>query len=313
MDDLWGNAWSDPSPKTPQRAQPAASIPEWSTTTSSTVTNDDDQQQLDDLALPTSSFSSPSAWQTSSGIDSDLAWGSTNGFSNALGSPEWLGGASSMVEDWQMPTEGDTEEEMEDDVTAAHARPPIPETTDEEETIPRQEEPAKAVEIPIQPDEGGFAQSTSLDLQPPPTSFELSPPPDDLPTVAETLSSIANESELTPPAPAWTPPPSTYTLPTTEEPTWKSAWGEPSHEPLSPQAPEPLDDWARIQAEQAERDRRVPPELVDRVLADWTELSWKLYPPRKAAEDSEEAVEEGEEDVWPDGLSHIEGLYVPVP
>lgn len=312
MEDLWGNAWSDPSPKTPQKVQPATSIPEWSTTTS---TSDDDQQQLDDLALPTSSFTSPSAWQTSSGIDSDLAWGSTTGFSNALGSPEWLGGASSTVEDWQIPAEGALEEDMEDDVTAEHARPPIRETTDEEETIPREDEPAKAVQIPVQPDDGGFAQSSSLDLQPPPTSFELSPPPDDLPIVTETLSSVANESGFAVhvPAPAWTPPPSTYTLPTTEEPTWKSAWAESSHEPLSPPAPEPLDDWAKIQAEQAERDRRVPPELVDRVLADWTELSWKLYPPRKATEDNEEQVEEEEEDVWPDGLSHIEGLYVPIP
>ncbi|KIO32037.1 hypothetical protein M407DRAFT_19063 [Tulasnella calospora MUT 4182] len=311
MDDLWGNAWSDPPP------QPTKPVESPKTTTwAATATASDERHEVPSLSL--NGFGSVPAWgasTTTTTNDSGLSWGVST-LNIAPGSPLWgpkpLG--SPKLDAWRMDDDGTEENNVFQDAK---------ETT-EEEGVDLEEKDERVPEPDA--DAAVIVEAPVINEPPPPEpSQDLSTP---LPILTSTLHEDSNPPFRSPPGSpegfggfesghtvsAWSPPSNTFRVASfaAEEAGWgggDSHWG-PSTPSASQHVEPPADEWAAAREPQHRAEAGVPQVVLDTILAEWSELSLVLFPSSgDKREDDDEAFEGGLEQV--PGLVDLLAIVAP--
>ncbi|KAG9005180.1 hypothetical protein FRB94_001797 [Tulasnella sp. JGI-2019a] len=303
MDDLWGNAWSDPTPKTVRGAQSPINSPGTALGWSSPLAEDEMlHATVDPHTAP--------PW-TAPSIDSGFGWASSHPLDANLRPSAWAGSNRSPA--WGNAEPHEATEEPDYDITdvALNGKDEKDEEPDATAEAGGLEAPAESIPKDVIVDEG-VVPSPPVSLSGPPSvlpehnELDTSLAPTSLDGF-QTLETVATAVAV----PSWSPPPSAFHPPVAEEAVWGGGWVAPVSAEGRGRSPPPKEDprdaWARAQAEQAERDRRVPPQFLDSILAGWTELSWDLFPSKKGAKLNTEDTED-DEDIWPEGLERVEGL-----
>ncbi|KAG8842713.1 hypothetical protein FRB96_004817 [Tulasnella sp. 330] len=311
MDDLWENAWSDPPPKPVQDARSSIPVAVRSSPLWSSPIAEDKTATAGFHASP-DPFTPPS-WIAPSDVNSGFGWGSTHHLGTDLQPSVGLNKSPA----WGHPQSHQLPEEPDHDVTDVEEKVQGGRNTETEaevtevESLEILEEPSK--------DNAVVIEEATQDVSDPPSP---SPIPAHLPLEINKIispvlpissNSLQGFETVTSPVhvPSWSPPPSAFHPPAAEETVWRGGWEAPGfmgNGVTSPSLKEdPRDTWAKAQAEQLERDKRVPPQFLDSILAGWTELSWDLYPSQKGKETDTSAAED-DEDIWPEGLERVEGL-----
>ncbi|KAG8899300.1 hypothetical protein FRB99_006818 [Tulasnella sp. 403] len=305
MDELWGNAWSDPPAQNTAAEKPK---PTWS------GSNGPDEA---DIGLGSSSlaFGQPS-WLTPRSPETDSNWASPSPGTTAE-PPAWGKSAWTTVEDPLPQTSAEPIPQNEDE-----KEPQVDAWQEEEKNeldAPRESPPTVESTFPtsVAPDE------VASDHRPPPISIKAPDSPEPtIPHQSPPFSSSLRRS--VPPSPdtfgtfesglmetsavtaAWSPIGPSFGSATLapEDAGWGSSAWDPTPTATARtdlEVQEHRDEWAAAQEEQVRREERVPQQLIDGLLAEWAELSVVLFPSENAPKDREELDLDF-------GLDQVEGL-----
>ncbi|KAI0060983.1 hypothetical protein BV25DRAFT_1839306 [Artomyces pyxidatus] len=288
MDDIWGNAWGEPS--TSQHGSgtlPWASKPETLHQETSAAAGDEEA----DLAMPSWSTGSGMQWDEPPNLQGSL-WSQTSPSSAAPWSLANPYSDIHITKAATSPPASDAEgsSHLANSLTASS---PVIEVKEEEEVSPAASEPDVASEPPFEslsaPDQSPTSSPDAFG------TFEVGAPQVHVDDADPWSSSAAVFDDELADAPD----------------EWGSAWtGGQKRE--SEQDGGKMDEWESARRRKEEMDRRVPPELLASIMAQIDELTKDAWP------DPEGATEEAEwQKRWHTGLDDVEGLdtllhrYVP--
>ncbi|KAG8952252.1 hypothetical protein FRC04_004959 [Tulasnella sp. 424] len=306
MDDLWGNAWSDPPPQ-PTKAAESPKTTAWSVP-EAPATISDEQHEVPSLSL--NGLGSLPTWGStnSTADDTGLSWGVST-LNVAPGSPLWgpkpLG--SPKLDAWRMDEDGEEETTVPQEATETT------ETTEEEEIAapeernePSSEPDAEATPIVVAPviaepppPEPAQEQSAPLPLPTSISQADAAPSFRDPPGSPDGFGGFESGGHT---VSAWSPPSNTFRAASfaAEDAGWgggESHWG-PSASSASPAIEPPEDEWGAARETRNRGETRVSQADVDTALAEWSELSLVLFPSNAdKREDDDETLEGGLEQV----------------
>ncbi|KAI9464616.1 hypothetical protein BJY52DRAFT_831440 [Lactarius psammicola] len=244
MDDLWGNAWGSPEDIKDER-KPVA----WST---SEKTRSDDPQE-DDLSMP--------SWSTTG---SGIQWDEPS----AALSPLWSTGHHGTQHDWSLdnpygniPLGNSSQAELPNDDSSndLESHPTPPTQSDDIPASPPSAEPELEEEV---------VSSQVLSSVPTPSP---SPPPS--PNAFGTFIAGAEHDDVVPfPSDRG----SLGSQPYADE--WDSPWGSAPGVVEDESLQHTDDEWESAKLRQLEMDRRVPPELLSRILLHLEDFAKDAWP-----------------------------------
>lgn len=304
MDDLWGNAWSDPTASGPSTSKSSSSTPTW---TSPNAHLSPPLHEESDAGFAQVPWSSP----LTKSSEKDKSWGDshTMAFGDDPGLPSWGATASGWIASDHAGTEERTNEtdsrndNEELKYTTNAADPDISEQSlDSPDLEAAENRKAASSTAAAQLDDvttNDFALEDGVGAtRSPATAFRV-----DSPDGFGTFETGGMEVH----APDWgsaAPFSSAASVPN-DDSGWGGDWGQ-SHALVPTNHDIPSDDWGAAQQDAAGREERVPAQLLDSLLAEWAELSVLMFSNAEKSPD----LAACDSDDWEGGMEKVDGLYV---
>ncbi|KAH9967282.1 hypothetical protein BC827DRAFT_1264129 [Russula dissimulans] len=276
MDDLWGNAWGSPDDV---KGNDNGRTITWPT---SEKPRDDDFQE-DDLAMP--------SWSTGPGIRWDEP--------SDTQSPLWSS-AHHTTHDWSFenPSSG---------ISLGHSSLTEPPHGKDIASLESEPQPSSPSSLRAQSDDIS-APSPSREVSPTPVSSSAPSPEPSPPSSPDAFGTFTVGTEHSDAAPFTTTGGSLEGRLDANE--WGSAWGSVTKDLDENDTQHASDEWESAKLRQLEMDRRVPPELLSRILLHLEELTEDAWPePQDAANEVWQGRWHSGMDV--DGLDTLLLRYIP--
>ncbi|KAF7790032.1 hypothetical protein EIP86_000981 [Pleurotus ostreatoroseus] len=276
MDDLYGNAWGEPSKTDPIASSSSSKL--WTTPKLPLSPHEEV-----DLAAP--------SW----GTGTDVRWNETSedthGFSWSNADPDLAWGASTYPEtDTRLDSGYQTTETTE--------------ATADEETREDTEEDVKAAES------SPSGSPKSLSATPPlsPSPVDRQDTPVEEPPTSETRTSSPEGDAFgtfATPFDSSSKPLSSDITPELEPDAWGSPWSGGGGEGEESESAK-VDEWEAARQQKEKLDRKIPPEVLAGILAQCAEYCREAWPDTK--EDSSNSSDPEWMSTWRNGMDSIEGL-----